>query len=706
MYTRRGKGGVASSDSTSGLGNLRPTFAGLEIDNNNSISNRVSNLNLTAATITTETEQRISWLLDEVLIRGQLRGHPFEITAYACALEKEKDTRLLTLVLNLAFQKLLSDPQDSFVYLPRLFEVMAGEFLPEMEDGSTTDSAGRPLKGTTLFLRYLSNKLRLSLDEAWRKKEAAVERFSQAPDSPTAEIAVSEAVGDWATLTTFTSSLRQQYVINELQLHEVITKQFSASKPTVREVSMLRWLIMPNGVDEIMPYMMRERMREHHSKLRVLAKRGDLSPEVHDILVEMIQTLDGADTTAKQPGKLSKNVSLKPVDIVKLSRPLAASTVINSPERTQSSVNTSETRSHVHTSTTLIAQAEIPMSSFGPTSLKHDQLKVTSATPLSQILELFTQASETPVQDYTSELREAECSDNTVASSALSDIWFATLRRGTQVAIKCVRTAISGSDKVIKHTVKELSVWSKLSHVNILPLLGVALFKGQLAMVSEWMEHGSIIAAVNNRPELDRFGLCTQIVEVVVWLHSKELVHGDLKGANILMTKDDVPKLTDFGLTIMQQEMFQFSTTYQGGGTTRWMVGVQIQTYDRTMLTELQAPELFEANPTRSYKTDVYALGMTMLEVLTGQVPFLEIENGLQISVAVTRDKITPKRPEYLDAKNPQHELFWNAMRRCWIHDPKQRATAEEVEGILKAAPEQSGLTKSLRSGTNCCTMA
>ncbi|KAG8777812.1 hypothetical protein FRC12_000196 [Ceratobasidium sp. 428] len=208
-------------------------------------------------------------------------------------------------------------------------------------------------------------------------------------------------------------------------------------------------------------------------------------------------------------------------------------------------------------------------------------------------------------------------------------------------------------------------------------------------MVSEWMEQGSIIAVVNNRPELDRFGLCAQVVEVVVWLHSKELVHGDLKGANILMTKDDVPKLTDFGLTIMQQEMFQFSTTYQGGGTTRWM-----------------APELFEANPTRSYKTDVYALGMTMLEVLTGQVPFLEIENGLQISVAVTRDKITPKRPEYLDTKNPQYEIFWNAMRRCWIHDPKQRATAEEVEGILKAAPEQSGLTKSLRSGTNCCTMA
>ncbi|KAG8788045.1 hypothetical protein FRC12_014979 [Ceratobasidium sp. 428] len=343
------------------------------------------------------------------------------------------------------------------------------------------------------------------------------------------------------------------------------------------------------------------------------------------------------------------------------------------------------------------------MAELGPRLYKLSFIKVISDTSIStqfSIIEesrvssyvghkFFTQTSETPVQDYTAELREAECSDTTVASSALSDIWFATLRQGARVAIKCVRTAISGSDKVIKHTVKELNVWSKLNHANILPLLGVALFKGQLAMVSEWMEQGSIVTVVNSRPELDRFDLCGQVVAVVVWLHNKQLIHGDLKGANILMTKDDVPKLTDFGLTIMHQEVLRFSTTYQGGGTTRWM-----------------APELFGDNPTRSYETDVYALGMTMLEIFTGQEPFREIPNGHQISTAVTRDRITPNRPECLTMKNPQHETFWNAMRMCWVHNPDKRATAEEVEQVLRSPPEMSGLTKSLRSGTNCCTMA
>ncbi|KAG8720559.1 hypothetical protein FRC09_009379 [Ceratobasidium sp. 395] len=562
---------------------------------------------------------------------------------------------------------------------------MAGEFLPEMEDGSTTDSMGRLLKGTSLFLAHLSNRLRRSLDEAWQEKEAAVERFSQAPDSPEAGAAVSKATGHWATLINLADGLRGHYLIDELQLHEIITKQFSASIPTMDEVSMLYWLIMPDGYDKAMPYKIRGRMKEYHLKLRALAKREDLGPEAHSMLVKMVQTLDTADATAERLAKPLENATSEPVDAV-ASHPLTTSTVIAGPERSQSSTNT--IRGHIHTGAT-IAQAEIPLSPFGSTSSKPDQLKVTSATPLSQILEFFAQASETPVQDYTSELREAECSDTTVASSALSDIWFATLRRGTRVAVKCVRTAISGSDKVIKHTVKELSVWSKLSHVNILPLLGVALFKGQLAMVSEWMEQGSIITVVNNRPELDRFGLCIQVIDVVVWLHSKELIHGDLKGANILMTKDDIPKLTDFGLTIMHEEVLRFSTTYQGGGTTRWM-----------------APELFGDNPARSYKTDVYALGMTMLEILTGQEPFHEIVNGHQISLAVTRDRMIPKRPECLTAKNTQHETFWNAACRCWAHNPNQRATAEEVEQFLKSAPGESGLTKSLRSSTNCCTMA
>jgi hypothetical protein len=50
-------------------------------------------------------------------------------------------------------------------------------------------------------------------------------------------------------------------------------------------------------------------------------------------------------------------------------------------------------------------------------------------------------------------------------------------------------------------------VWSKLRHENILELLGLALFKGRLAMVSAWMDLGSIVLLVNERPQMNRYKL-------------------------------------------------------------------------------------------------------------------------------------------------------------------------------------------------------
>jgi hypothetical protein len=66
-----------------------------------------------------------------------------------------------------------------------------------------------------------------------------------------------------------------------------------------------------------------------------------------------------------------------------------------------------------------------------------------------------------------------------------------------------------------QHTVKELDIWSKLRHANILQLLGIALFKDQLAMVSEWMEQGSIVSVVNKQPQVDRFALVRTIIFLV-----------------------------------------------------------------------------------------------------------------------------------------------------------------------------------------------
>lgn len=82
------------------------------------------------------------------------------------------------------------------------------------------------------------------------------------------------------------------------------------------------------------------------------------------------------------------------------------------------------------------------------------------------VLDFFTRVAEPPIPDYSSELESATCSPDPVVSSVMSDIWRATLRRGTHVAVKCVRTALSGNENALKASMECLGLFnvSKVTH--------------------------------------------------------------------------------------------------------------------------------------------------------------------------------------------------------------------------------------------------
>ncbi|KAG8744379.1 hypothetical protein FRC10_010266 [Ceratobasidium sp. 414] len=260
--------------------------------------------------------------------------------------------------------------------------------------------------------------------------------------------------------------------------------------------------------------------------------------------------------------------------------------------------------------------------------------------------------------------------DHPVARGGLADVYRATRPNKEVIAIKSIRQI---DEKQVKHTARELSTWVRLKHDNILELYGLAMFRGALSMVSPWMDHGSVNDALRNNPKLDPYQLCRQLAGVVKYLHDESVVHGDLKGDNLLMGADGTLKLTDFGLAIMHDKALEFSETDPGGGTIRWM-----------------APELFVEGAQRCRETDVYAMGMTMLEMITRAPPFREIQSfGGAIILAVTRDKRTPDIPE-LEKKpiSPRSYIMIGVLHRCWRHDPKERATAADVVGLLDLTGE------------------
>ncbi|KAG8704320.1 hypothetical protein FRC09_003622, partial [Ceratobasidium sp. 395] len=78
-------------------------------------------------------------------------------------------------------------------------------------------------------------------------------------------------------------------------------------------------------------------------------------------------------------------------------------------------------------------------------------------------------------------------------------------------------------------------------------------------MVSAWMENGDLRTYVNKYPTVDCLQLCVQVAEGLAYLHSIGIIHGDLKGPNVLISKEGVATVIDFGNAILEESALEFT---------------------------------------------------------------------------------------------------------------------------------------------------
>ncbi|KAF8717455.1 RhoGEF domain, partial [Rhizoctonia solani] len=202
----------------------------------------------------------------------------------------------------------------------------------------------------------------------------------------------------------------------------------------------------------------------------------------------------------------------------------------------------------------------------------------------------------TPLQDIVSFLVQHGCKDLTkriptkdipahvAAYGGACDVYKWKLNEcepedtnSTPIAIKTLRcTSHSGAEtRLLKvgfneqRAAKELLTWTHLDHPNILPLLGFATFKGQLSMVSPWMPNGNLSAYLrdNQCSDTDRITFCEQIRAGLAYMHSRDMIHGDLKGANVMVSNRRIAMITDFGNTILKDLARSFAPTTTFGIT-------------------------------------------------------------------------------------------------------------------------------------------
>ena len=197
----------------------------------------------------------------------------------------------------------------------------------------------------------------------------------------------------------------------------------------------------------------------------------------------------------------------------------------------------------------------------------------------------------------------------------------------------------------------------------------------------EYCEKGSLRSIIDkgfNLPPLYKIFLIYSICDGLGYIHSKGIVHGDLKCDNILLSDEKMvlidgvryptPKLADFGLS-------QFSNNNVAGGTPGFI-----------------APEIF-AGSGLTFKSDIFALGMVMFEILSGLRPIPTDKNLLllylsQGKIPCTKEvlrKAFSLKEEFLlpGIKNPIYNGFYEIMIDCINDDPSDRPNIEEVNAVV-----------------------
>ena len=200
------------------------------------------------------------------------------------------------------------------------------------------------------------------------------------------------------------------------------------------------------------------------------------------------------------------------------------------------------------------------------------------------------------------------------------------------VALKFLPHRLSASDQDKERFLQEAQSASALNHPNVCTIYDIQEFDGQTFIVMEYVEGKTLREAKSGVSTRQAVDIIAQVAEGLAAAHEKGIIHRDIKADNIMLRSDGRVQIMDFGLAKLQGAS---SLTKAGStiGTTAYMSPEQVQGEEA------------------DHRTDIFALGVVMYELLTGQLPFkgaheaavmYEIVNVDPQSVRTARPEIEP----------------------------------------------------------------
>ncbi|KAF8043375.1 hypothetical protein BT93_A1652 [Corymbia citriodora subsp. variegata] len=252
-----------------------------------------------------------------------------------------------------------------------------------------------------------------------------------------------------------------------------------------------------------------------------------------------------------------------------------------------------------------------------------------------------------------------------VASGSFGDLYRGTYC-GQEVAIKILKPGRANA-AILRDFAQEIYIMRKIRHKNVVQFIGACTHPPNLCIVTEFMSKGSIYDFLHKQngavklPSLLKVAI--DVSKGMNYLHQNNIIHRDLKTANLLMDENEVVKVADFGVARVQAETGVMTAET---GTYRWM-----------------APEVIEHRQ-YDHKADIFSFGIVLWELLTGELPYAYM-TPLQAAIGVVQKDLRPSIPK---GTNP---LLVELLQRCWQRDPKRRPNFSDILEILQQIAKEVG---------------
>ncbi|KAG8894016.1 hypothetical protein FRB99_001572, partial [Tulasnella sp. 403] len=279
----------------------------------------------------------------------------------------------------------------------------------------------------------------------------------------------------------------------------------------------------------------------------------------------------------------------------------------------------------------------------------------------------------------------------TAPGSEISKRWItvvntASLDGEIPVAVKTIRpyrvptlsTTLSAGVLSEQDIIREMYIWRKLSHPNILPFMGFNLTLSSDAtidsasLVSPFMSNGNFIEYLSKLPlgPIHRLGLVIDVAQGLDYLHNLQppICHGDIGAHNVVISADHRALLCDFSVAKL------IGDNGMGKSTINSLT-------ENPMAIRYMSPELVASDsPETTLESEMWAWGCLALVAFTGQMPFKSLRSDANIVLNIARGRLPAALDELEIPTRVRHLL-----EDCWQMVPERRPTARQVLEYLIA---------------------